>query len=253
VQHLPAKLPNVPKAHPPHVPLDLNPHVADLPYGPVLLDAGYANDTQLRTSVRVSGLSYVAGIRSDSSVWAQGAAPLPPAEIASEPLVDSTTPHERIEHDDQGLKREFGLGPEEGRAGAASITTPACVSRPMDSWSPSRRGYTRGRLAPTQRQAFCHPPVSDPAAVSLRPGQHVPDSIATVRRCLTVALPRSLERCPCCALRETTAPAAAVACDAVLLRGWHGTRHPCSGVTHFLRASLRCSLGPVGAARARRP
>ena len=162
MQHLPAKLPNVPKAHPPHVPLDLNPHVADLPYGPVLLDADYANETQLRTSVRVSGLSYVAGIRSDTSVWAQGAAPLPPAEIASEPLVDSTTPHERIEHYDQGLKREFGLGPEEGRAGAASITTPACVSRPMDSWSPSGRGYTRGRLAPIQRQAFCHPPVSDP-------------------------------------------------------------------------------------------
>jgi hypothetical protein len=43
--------------------------------------------------------------------------------------------------------------------------------------------------------------VIDPAAPPIRPERHVLNSIATVRRRLTVALARSLERCPCCATR----------------------------------------------------
>src|SRR4051812_32953345 len=43
------------------------------------------------------------------------------------------------------------------------------------------------------------PPVIDPAAPPIRPERHVPNSIATMRRRLTVALAQSLERCPCCA------------------------------------------------------
>src|SRR4051794_28518601 len=42
------------------------------------------------------------------------------------------------------------------------------------------------------------PPVIDPAAPPIRPERHVPNSIATMRRRLTVALARRLERCPCC-------------------------------------------------------
>jgi hypothetical protein len=172
------------------------------------------------------------------------------------PLSPSSTPRRRMSGSSTMTRDSSGSsGSDLRRAALARLPSPRQPVYP-GLWIPGRQAGAAtpgGRLAPTQRQAFCHPPVSDPAAVSLRPGQHVPDSIATVRRCLTVALARSLERCPCCALRETTAPAAAVACDAVLLRGWHGTRRPCSGVTHFLRARLRCSLGPVGAARARRP
>src|SRR5687767_1174230 len=51
---------------------------AGLPRGVVLMDAGYGSDTQLRTDVTALGLSYIAGIGSNTSVWAQGIAPLPP-------------------------------------------------------------------------------------------------------------------------------------------------------------------------------
>jgi hypothetical protein len=48
--------------------------------------------------------------------------------------------------------------------------------------------------------------VIDPAAPPLRPERHVPDSIATLRRYLTIALARTLERCPCCALCNQSPP-----------------------------------------------
>jgi SRSO17 transposase len=51
---------------------------AGLPRGVVLLDAGYGNHTDLRTQIGALGLSYAAGILSNTSVWAPGAKPLPP-------------------------------------------------------------------------------------------------------------------------------------------------------------------------------
>jgi SRSO17 transposase len=49
-----------------------------LPRGVVLMDVGYGNDTQLRAGVSALGLSYVAGIQANTSVWALGAMPRPP-------------------------------------------------------------------------------------------------------------------------------------------------------------------------------
>ena len=51
---------------------------AGLPQGVVLMDAGYGNDTGLRTEITALGMSYVAGIGPNTSVWPAGAAPLPP-------------------------------------------------------------------------------------------------------------------------------------------------------------------------------
>jgi SRSO17 transposase len=51
---------------------------AGLARAPVLMDAAYGNDTELREGVSALGLSYVAGILSNTSVWAPGSAPLPP-------------------------------------------------------------------------------------------------------------------------------------------------------------------------------
>ena len=51
---------------------------AGLPRGVVLLDAGYGNNTNLRTEIGALGLSYAAGILSSTSVWAPGTGPLPP-------------------------------------------------------------------------------------------------------------------------------------------------------------------------------
>jgi SRSO17 transposase len=53
---------------------------AGVPRGVVLMDAGYGCNTSLRTGVSALGLSYVAGILPNTSVWALGAVPLPPKE-----------------------------------------------------------------------------------------------------------------------------------------------------------------------------
>ena len=51
---------------------------AGLPQGVVLMDAGYGNDTALRTEITALGLAYVAGIGPNTSVWPPDAGPLPP-------------------------------------------------------------------------------------------------------------------------------------------------------------------------------
>jgi len=49
---------------------------AGLPERVVLMDAGYGNDTELRTAITALGMSYVAGIGANTSVWLPGVAPL---------------------------------------------------------------------------------------------------------------------------------------------------------------------------------
>ena len=51
---------------------------AGLPRGVVLLDAGYGNHSDLRSALTALELSYVAGILSNTTVWALGTGPLPP-------------------------------------------------------------------------------------------------------------------------------------------------------------------------------
>jgi SRSO17 transposase len=51
---------------------------AGLPQGVVLMDAGYGNETELRSKISALGLTYVAQILSTTSVWGPGTAPLPP-------------------------------------------------------------------------------------------------------------------------------------------------------------------------------
>ena len=51
---------------------------AGLPRGVVLMDAGYGADTDVRANITTLGLSYVAGIMPNTTVWAPGTGPLPP-------------------------------------------------------------------------------------------------------------------------------------------------------------------------------
>src|SRR5947209_12059299 len=51
---------------------------AGLPEGVALMDAGYGNDTELRTAITALGMSYVAGIVATTTVWPPGGAPLLP-------------------------------------------------------------------------------------------------------------------------------------------------------------------------------
>src|SRR6266851_7054802 len=61
------------------------------------------------------------------------------------------------------------------------------------------RAASEGDLVPplaSRRLSF--PPVIDPEAPPIRPERHIPNSIATLRRRLVVALAKRLSRCPCC-------------------------------------------------------
>jgi SRSO17 transposase len=51
---------------------------AGLPRGVVLMDAGYGPHSDLRTGITSLELTYVAGILSQTTVWAPGTGPLPP-------------------------------------------------------------------------------------------------------------------------------------------------------------------------------
>ena len=51
---------------------------AGLPRGVVLMDAGYGTHSDLRTAITALELPYVAGILSNTTVWAPGTGPLPP-------------------------------------------------------------------------------------------------------------------------------------------------------------------------------
>jgi SRSO17 transposase len=51
---------------------------AGLPRGVVLMDAGYGTHIDLRRAVTELGLPYIAGILSNTTVWAPGTGPLPP-------------------------------------------------------------------------------------------------------------------------------------------------------------------------------
>ena len=62
---------------------------AGLPVGVVLMDAGYGNDTGLRTDITSLGLRYVAGIGPNTSVWPPGEAPVPPQSRTSRTTADA--------------------------------------------------------------------------------------------------------------------------------------------------------------------
>jgi SRSO17 transposase len=69
---------------------------AGLPEGVVLMDAGYGNDTGLRTEITTLGLHYVAGIGPNTSVWPAGAGPRPPL-----PHAGPGRPRTRLQRDAQ--------------------------------------------------------------------------------------------------------------------------------------------------------
>ena len=99
----------------------------------------------------------------------------------------------------RNLSRRSGFGTMKAAAGGASTTTPRCASPLTD---PDRRNATippSGPRPAAQRQALAIPEGCRPQAPPIRPERHIPNSIATLRRRLTVAIARNLARCPCCA------------------------------------------------------
>ena len=122
-----------------------------------------------------------------------------PPRTALKRLVHTAKARWVIERDYQDLKQEIGLGHYEGRnwrgfhhhaslaiAAYGFLMAERCVFPPQHRFAPAR----------THRPAL--PQGSSPVAPPIRPERHVPHSIASVRRRLTVTLISSLPRCPCC-------------------------------------------------------
>src|SRR6202011_4782067 len=96
--------------------------------------------------------------------------------------------------------RRSGSDISKDEDGAASTTTPHCASQPTDSWSPRGRRFPPQDLIPPRcSRNLPFATVTDPEAPPLRPERHIPNSVATMRRRLIVALVKTTSRCPCCA------------------------------------------------------
>lgn len=135
--------------------------------------------------------------------WPEGAAePLKywlstlAADASLAKLVSTAKLRWRIERDYQELKQELGLGHYEGRGwrgfhhhASLCIAAYGFLISQREAIPPQRRPK------PKTARNLPFPKVIDPADPPIRPE---PNSIATVRRHLTVALSRSLQRCPCC-------------------------------------------------------
>ncbi len=123
-----------------------------------------------------------------------------PANIGFRQLVDTAKLRWRIERDHYELKQEIGLGHFEGR-GWRGFHHHATLCIAAYGFLVSER-ETIPPLSNRFRRAFQRNynsrNLSPEGGPPLRPERHVPNSIATVRRGLSVALASTLSRCPCC-------------------------------------------------------
>ncbi|MGH7353318.1 MAG: IS701 family transposase [Candidatus Rokuibacteriota bacterium] len=53
-------------------------HAEDVPRGPVVADAGYGDTTAFRDALTTAGLTYVVGVKKETTAWSPGAGPRPP-------------------------------------------------------------------------------------------------------------------------------------------------------------------------------
>jgi len=122
-----------------------------------------------------------------------------PADTPIAQLVDTAKLRWRIERDYQDLKQELGLGHYEGRGwrgfhhhASLCIAAYGFLISLRETLPPSTPAQAHGR------QISALPDGYRPRAPPIRPERHVPTSIPTIRRRLTVALAQRLQRCPCC-------------------------------------------------------
>ena len=83
-------------------------------------------------------------------------------------------------------------------SGAGTAQSRSALSMPNQTLSAAALGMRVFATIAGAAKALSFPVVQDPEAPPIRPERHVENSIATMRKRLTVALARSLYRCPCC-------------------------------------------------------
>jgi hypothetical protein len=79
-----------------------------------------------------------------------------------------------------------------------SKVTPLRLSPQKLLKTPCQERDRAGPQPPGGARCLAYPTVIDPEAPPIRPERHVENSIAAIRKRLTVALAKSLARCPCC-------------------------------------------------------
>ena len=111
-------------------------------------------------------------------------------------LVDVIKLRWRIERDYEELKSELGLAHFEGRGwrgfhhhASLCIAAYGFLILERSAFPPQPAGAAKN---------LPFPAVPDPLTPPIRTERHVPNSIATMRKRLTIALAKSLYRCPCC-------------------------------------------------------
>ena len=117
-----------------------------------------------------------------------------PEDIPFDVLVDTANCAGASSATTRNSKASSASPISKGEAGADSITTPSSASPPTVFSSANERRFPRPRQRQMSRLSF----VPNPEAPPIRPERHVENSIATIRRQLTIALARTLMRCPCC-------------------------------------------------------
>ena len=96
--------------------------------------------------------------------------------------------------------RSWAWGTTRAEVGGASITMRVSASQLTGFSSPNGRRFPPQHLpVPKTARNLPFPAVPDPVTPPIRPERHTSNSIATLRRKLTVALARRMIRCPCCA------------------------------------------------------
>ena len=123
-----------------------------------------------------------------------------PENIAFPRLVDIAKMRWRIERDYQELEQEVGLGHFEGRGwrGFHHHAT-LCIAAYGFLVSERERKFPPQKIVqPNCSRNLPYVKSTGREDPPLRPERHVPNSIATMRRKLMVALAATLSRCPCC-------------------------------------------------------
>src|SRR4051812_12512404 len=163
-------------------------YAAGLPRGVVLMDAGYGTNTRLREEISALGLSSVAGIPPQTSVWPPGIAPLPPL-----PWSGRGRPPKLMRRDAEhcpGSVKAFALGLpsaswqticwREGSAGVliSRVARVRVRAAHRDEWRAEPRGegwllieWAQGDAAPAQN-CVCPPPPGNPLHPFVVSGQN---------------------------------------------------------------------------------
>ncbi len=119
-----------------------------------------------------------------------------PKTIAFRKMVDIAKLRWRIERDYQELKQEVGLGHFEGRGWRGFHHHATLCIAAYGFLVSERETIPPQDLVPLRgAKNLPFPMVTDPDAPPLRTARHVPNSIATMRRRLVVALAGTLSRC----------------------------------------------------------